>query len=179
MGLFCGRAARQCRAMMEIRPATPRDAHALAELHVAAWAEAYAGLLPEEEIARHDLGLRKRQWTRQLATRLSRTVIAPGAGFAQVGPQREEDRLTRPYPEELYALYVLEAHHGTGVGRALLKAALGPEARPFTALVVEGNARACAFYEKVGGVLLDTRAEAVGKTSIRERVYGWASPDRI
>lgn len=165
--------------MMEIRPATPRDAEALAQLHVAAWAEAYAGILPDEEIARHDMVLRRRQWQRQLATRLSRTVIAPGAGFAQMGPQREEDRITRPYPEELYALYVLNAAHGTGLALGLLRAVIGANPRPFTALVIEGAERACAFYEKTGAVLLDTRTEAVGKTPIRERVYGWASPDTI
>ncbi|MEO1680138.1 MAG: GNAT family N-acetyltransferase [Pseudomonadota bacterium] len=160
--------------MEEIRPARPDDAEALATLHVAAWAETYPGLLPDDEIAAHGLELRRAQWHRQFERGGTRIVIAPGQGFAQVGPQRDEPLNRGGYGEELYSIYVLRAAQGTGLGRSLLRAVLGPEPEAFTALVLEGNARATGFYEHAGGQWIELRAEMVGGSPIRERVYGWS-----
>jgi len=156
-----------------IRPATSADIDDLAALHVAAWRECYPGLLPEEEISRHGIGLRLAQWATQITQGHSRIMLAPGCGFAQMGPQRDAACATLGYAEELYALYVLRAAYGTGLGEALLRAVVGRS--PWTALVIEGNRRACRFYERMGGHVLDTRDEWVGTAPIRERVYGWAA----
>ncbi|ROU02747.1 GNAT family N-acetyltransferase [Histidinibacterium lentulum] len=88
-----------------------------------------------------------------------------------MGPQRDPAPEARPYPDELYCLYVLARAYGTGLGQALLAFVRG--AAPFTALVVEANARACAFYEKMGGRQLLTRADRIGGTPITERLYGF------
>lgn len=111
---------------MEIRPALPDDAPELADLHVTCWAETYPGLVPAAEIARFDRNMRLRQWEQQIARGTSRIVIAPGAGFAQLGPQREAALAARGFKEELYALYLTRAAQGCGLGRALFAAALGP-----------------------------------------------------
>ena len=122
----------------------------IARLHVRAWRETYPGMLPEAEIARRDYGARLAQWEAQIAAGATRIVVAPELGFAQAGPQRDAARAEN-WPRELYALYLLDQGKGTGLGAALLAAAMADDARPFTAMVLEPNLRALRFYEKTGG----------------------------
>ena len=147
-----------------IRPARESDAEILARIHVAAWAETYPGLLPDHEIARRDRAMRQAQWEAMLARGDTRVALAGEVGFAQMGPQRDPE-LTATWPEELHALYVLRSAHGTGLGRRLLDAVRGEA--PFTAFVLDGNARALAFYLKTG-------AEELGRTPLGD---GW--PDDV
>ncbi|MFS0714211.1 GNAT family N-acetyltransferase [Microbacterium sp. 2P01SA-2] len=49
---------------------------------------------------------------------------------------------------QLYAIYVSAAHHGTGVGQALLDSVLGTA--PATLWVAKENPRAIAFYGRNG-----------------------------
>jgi len=160
--------------MHELRPPTARDVPMLARLHVQGWEETYRGLLPPSEFDSHGLEVRLSQWSRQVAAGTSRIALAPGLGFAQMGPQRDRTEATAAYPDELYCLYVLREAHGTGLGAALLAAVRG--GRPFTSMVLDENARACAFYEKQGGQLLATRPERLGETEISERIYGFGRP---
>jgi GNAT superfamily N-acetyltransferase len=159
-----------------IRLATPSDIDDLAALHVQSWAETYPGLLPADEIARRTHASRRAQWENQIAVGTSRIVIAPGKGFAQVGAQRDEDLGMQGYPEELYAIHVLQAAQGAGLGRQLLLAALGPNALPFSALVMEDNAAACGFCGATGGRVVARRPARVGQTRIIELAYGWDTP---
>ena len=64
--------------------------------------------------------------------------------MASGGPTRDADR-PRSEPE-LYALYVLASHYGTGVAAALLDAAIGTGTA--SVWVLSDNARAIAFYAK-------------------------------
>jgi len=66
-------------------------------------------------------------------------------GFADAGPGRDDDL---PGELELYSIYTLSRTHGTGLGGALLKAALGN--LPAYLWVLEANLRAQAFYAKNG-----------------------------
>ena len=157
---------------MSLRPANPDDAEALARLHVACWRETYRGLLPETEIAARDHAARLAQWQRQLSRKDSRTVIAPGLGFAQAGPQRDTALTAMGYADELYCLYLLQRAQGTGLGAALFRAVVDAGTAT-AAMVLDGNARACAFYAKMGGRWIDTRDEHIGAARIRERVYVW------
>ncbi|WP_341212546.1 GNAT family N-acetyltransferase [uncultured Limimaricola sp.] len=158
---------------MEIRPALPDDVTELATLHVTCWSETYPGLVPAEEIARYDRDLRLRQWERQIAQGTSRIMIAPGAGFAQIGPQREAALAVRGVTEELYALYLTRAAQGRGFGRALFAAALAPSPGPLSAMVLCGNDRACRFYEATGARLAERRPERIGKAEITDLLYLW------
>ena len=78
---------------------------------------------------------------------MTNTLVAERAGelvgFACQGPGRGE-----PGGLELYALYTRAAWWGTGLGTALLAGSLGD--LPAYLWVLEGNARAIAFYEKHG-----------------------------
>ena len=66
-------------------------------------------------------------------------------GFASAGPSRDEDA---PCAWELYAVNVVSAAYGTGLGRALLSAATGD--RPNHLWVLVDNPRARTFYAKEG-----------------------------
>lgn len=156
-----------------VRKPTPDDVPDLARIHVQAWEETYAGLLPDAEIARFDLALRQRQWADTFAQDDTRIAYAPNLGFAQMGPQRDTE-LTDDYPEELYAIYLLNQAKGLGLGRKLLGAVAGDAA--FTALVLAGNAPALAFYGRMGGQDLMTRSFEDNGLLGLEHVIGWVPP---
>jgi len=44
---------------------------------------------------------------------------------------------------------------------------------PFSALVLQGNERACRFYEKTGGRLAAERPEILVKTPVIDLLYVW------
>lgn len=160
---------------MLIRAATAEDAEDLAQIHVRSWAETYPGLLPAEEIAAYTYDMRLVQWQGVLARGGTRVVLAGGTGFAQIGPQREA-RYKPGFPDELYALYLLGTAQGRGLGRALLRAALGPAPRPFTAVVLASNARALGFYTRIGGQEI---ARMRGADGLEDLVLGWPDPGAI
>ena len=68
-------------------------------------------------------------------------------GFANTGPGRDDPELGLP-DLELMGLYVRAEVYGTGVGLALLEAAIGEAAAYLW--VLGGNARAIRFYERAG-----------------------------
>lgn len=153
-----------------IRAATPSDADDLARIHVQAWRETYTGHLPEDEIAARTFAVRRTQWQNALAAGHSRIAILPGAGFAQTGPQRDDALRTR-FPQELYAIYMLDRAKGQGNGLALLRA-VAPNA-PMSALVLADNARAVAFYQRNGAQIIETRDDHIGQTATQEHLMGW------
>lgn len=140
-----------------IRLAVPGDEHGIAHVHVRSWHEAYTGRVPRELLARMDEDRRAAEWRRHLTREappggepLGTTWVAQSGdaivGFATSGPSRDPDRTRDDL--ELYALYVLERHYGTGTGGALLAASLGDRAASLW--VLEDNPRARAFYAKHG-----------------------------
>jgi GNAT superfamily N-acetyltransferase len=68
-------------------------------------------------------------------------------GFAQAVPSRDDPPVR---PLELASLYLRAALHGSGLGQALLDAAVGD--RPASLWVAEVNPRARRFYERNGFV---------------------------
>lgn len=66
-------------------------------------------------------------------------------GLTTSGPARDDEA---PTEHELYAINVLARAHGTGLGAALLEQAVGDRAAYLW--VLDGNARAAAFYRRHG-----------------------------
>jgi ribosomal protein S18 acetylase RimI-like enzyme len=134
---------------IEVRAATPADARGIADVHVRAWQEAYAHLLPAEDLARLNVEQRERRWVEILTLAHALTCVAVDngtvVGFANSEPGRDADS---PRELELPSIYVLASHHGSGAGQQLLDAVLGE--RPAYLWVADDNPRARAFYARNG-----------------------------
>jgi ribosomal protein S18 acetylase RimI-like enzyme len=137
-----------------IRPATPDDAEAVARVHVETWRAAYAHALPAEGLA--GLSVTQRTEMHRRFPPVVAEVDGEIVGFVSVGPGTDPDT-----DGELYAIYVLPDHWGSGVGRALMRAGeerlreLGHQHAVLW--VLEDNPRARRFYEAAGWTLDGTR----------------------
>lgn len=139
-----------------VRAARVEDVPAMARVIVESWRETYRGLMRDEVLDDPDfIANRERFWTAALTEEqyaANRVIVAErdGAvvGVAMSGPPLDPDAT---WPRQLYVLYVLAAHHGTGAGAALLDAVIDPHED--TALwVADPNPRAQAFYRTHGFV---------------------------
>lgn len=141
----------------QLRPLAVGDCDELGRVHMAVWREAYAGLMPADYLAGLSDERCADNWRELAASAESgadeaRTLVVVGpdgdlAGFGSAGPSRDEDA---PTPWELYAVNLASRARGTGVADRLLDDLVG--ARAATLWVVEGNARARAFYGRRGFV---------------------------
>ncbi|WP_318842847.1 GNAT family N-acetyltransferase [Myceligenerans pegani] len=137
-----------------IRDAIVGDAAQVAVVHHSTWRHAYADLLPEEHWLTDTVERRAQRWTARLENgeREGWPVVAEVgggvAGFAQAGQARARQDFAPVHDQELWSLYVLPAHHGSGAGAALLDAVLSFGAAQLW--VADPNPRAQAFYRKHG-----------------------------
>lgn len=132
-----------------VRKATIDDAEAIGRVHYATHVETYTGKFPEGVIESFPPEQRARNWERILAESHGEVWVAEiggeVAGFASTVPSRDENP---PRELELAAIYLLAAHHGSGLGQALLDAAVAD--RPASLWVLDDNPRAQAFYRRNG-----------------------------
>ncbi len=145
--------------MAELRPADPRDAHAIAAVHVAAWRAAYRGLIPDDVLAGLSVAARRQGWLDRLTASpgRTRTVLVTHddavLGFASTGPARDIT-VRDPAAGELYAIYLAPHAWGRGLGAPLHAGALaGLRSDGFTCAsvwVLDGNDRAKRFYRRHG-----------------------------
>lgn len=137
---------------MQLRPAEPDDAMAVARVHVRSWQVAYRTLLPDDYL--DQLRPEDRAKTYDFASLdplKPRTVVAIEEGvilgFATTMPSRDADL---PEHGELCAIYVDPDRWGQGIGVALIAAAranlLALAFRNALLWVLTGNARAERFY---------------------------------
>jgi ribosomal protein S18 acetylase RimI-like enzyme len=139
-----------------LRWVTPRldDAQEPAWVHVRAWREAFARLLPERSYDDEARESRRVMWSGRLSEGESRERVLIArregriVGFAVRGPAFEHQGHPPVRDEQLYALYVLSDCYGQGVGQALLDRALGEQTAQLW--VAKANGRARRFYEKNG-----------------------------
>jgi GNAT superfamily N-acetyltransferase len=137
---------------MQLRPAEPGDATAVARVHVRSWQVAYRTLLPDDYL--DQLRPEDRAKTYDFANLdplKPRTIVAAEEGlilgFATTMPSRDADL---PDHGELCALYVDPDKWGKGIGIALIAAAranlLALGYRKALLWVLAGNVRAERFY---------------------------------
>lgn len=136
-----------------VRRPTLADVDALAAVHVAAWRDAYTGLLPEETIAGMTLGRRAEMWRRIITSESQRAWMAEDesgvVGLASIGPAQDLEGWG-----QLYNIYVVGRAWGTGAGSALWETAqagladMGYDQRQL--YVLDTNDRARRFYEYKG-----------------------------
>lgn len=111
-----------------IRAARPGDARGIAEVHVASWKAAYAGVVSVEKMSQLDVDERERVWHERLDDADALGLRAWAAvqndrivGFALTQPSEDEDLANDVH--ELKALYVGPSAWRTGIGTSLLSAA--------------------------------------------------------
>jgi len=167
---------------MLIRPARIEDAPAIAKVHVESWRTTYAGIIPDDVLAGLRTDQREQMW-RDFLSRGHPTAFLLVAenddgevvGFANAGPERENDPL---YKAELYAIYLLHSSQKQGIGRALFDVVIeNLQALNFTSMLVcvlaENQAR--QFYERMGGQYLREKPITIGGMELVEVAYGWDS----
>lgn len=166
----------RCMHHARIRPAVIADAPGIARVHWDSHQTTYVepGRVARDRVEAWTMADRVARWTANLAIandvypapegfhRMAIWVAVVGGegdgggeaggggqvvGWANTSAGRDPDR---PRDLELEGLYVLDAHHGTGVGQALLDAAIGD--RPAYLWALADNPRAHAFYRRNGFV---------------------------
>ena len=165
-----------------IRLATPDDAAAIARVHVIAWQQTYAGILPAAFLDQLSVEEDTRRW-RQLMESPERGIFIDVAttdpagtivGFAAGGPNRGHNRR---YGGELQALYLLRSSHRRGIGTALLRAVAGELAErqmpSMIAWVLSKNRPARQFYRARGGRSAGRRRLEIAGVTLDAVGYGW------
>ena len=152
---------------MSIRPATARDAAALAHIQVHSYRTAYAGLMPADYLAHFSLEEQEQDWRDLLAEPtgdillVAETSDGEIAGYAlgRPGPvevpalQAGRELPEGAYDAELISLHVRRTQQKQGIGRALVRAtarALHEQGCTSLALFVLTGNPAATFYERLG-----------------------------
>ena len=165
---------------MKIRKARPRDAEAIAKVHVASWQTTYAGILPASYLSSLSWQQRSDYWQDVLAaTDAPHGVYVAEepednvVGFADGGPERSGDPV---YTGELYAIYLLNHSQRQGIGRALtgaiVRELLQRGLSSMLVWVLAANP-SCAFYERLGGLRIREHQSMTGGIPLGEVAYGW------
>lgn len=140
-----------------IRDATPSDARAIAEVHVASWRWAYRDDLSAEFLDGLSVDDRERGWIKWLASDPGAgTLVAEErdriAGFCSFAPSHDDGATERT--AEVLTIYLLPEAAGRGIGRDLFASAVD-RLRAFgydraTLWVMASNDRSRRFYERAG-----------------------------
>ena len=160
-----------------VRPAAPRDAKAIAEIHVATWQAAYAGLIPDDVLKAMTYEKRLAYWKEAIEYSDPKLLVASAddkvIGF--VGFDRSRDPGTKSSVGEIWAMYVTPAHWRQGAGLALWDGArdgLKDEGCTHVTLwVLVANERALQFYEQAAGFkreMPSLRTTAYGSVKLEE-----------
>jgi GNAT superfamily N-acetyltransferase len=167
-----------------LRHAGPDDAAAIGAVHVAAWRETYAGLLPAALLAALSAAARAEQWRGALldpdASGTAVVVAEHGGqiiGFGAACDQLDAGLAAAGFGGEIAAVYVLRAHQRRGVGGMLIAAladALVARGHAAASLwVLRDNAVARAVYDRLGGEIVGEKHDVMGGATLVELAYGW------
>ena len=170
-----------------VRRGLLRDARGIAAVLVDTWRTTYRGIVPQPYLDSLSYDSREQRWRGVLANAATapeeerqfvHVAESDGrvVGFVVGGATRNRDRMPS-FSSELYAVYLLVAYQGHGLGRQLVRA-LAADLREagHTSMLVwvlaENPSR--HFYEALGGQLVERRATEIGGASLDELGYGWA-----
>lgn len=148
---------------LEIRAASLEDVDALAEIHVASFALAHRGLMPDEEIDTRTVELRRGMWQARLQAPPPRDIVLVGvldgalAGFVSAG---EVDSHANGDADTsfLQNVYLHPDVVGTPAGRAVIEALhaellVAMRAHGFrtaTSKILTGNERSRRMFLRLG-----------------------------
>lgn len=159
-----------------VRPATLRDAKAIAELHNAVAREAFASMVTDAIVPVVPLDRRQAYWREAIQYAEPQVYVALEedriVGF--VGFDRSRDASTPPTMGEIWAIYAARTHWGKGVGLALWDAAregLQDEGCTHVSIWLPlANERAMRFHELAGfkREMSSAKTVAMGGVKIEE-----------
>jgi ribosomal protein S18 acetylase RimI-like enzyme len=179
--------------MISVRRARAADAVAIGAVHVAAWRNAYPGLLPDAFLAR--LSVPRQAAYYDSAIRAGAIVFvavasgldAPGSssprivGFATGGRARGTAG-SRLAEGEVETLYVLDDWRERGLGRRLLRTTAGQLAasgcRSVFLWVLRDNPSRW-FYSRLGGKPVAEQTISVGGASVVQVAFLWDPIERL
>ena len=160
-----------------VRSAAPRDAKAIAEIHVATWQAAYQDVIPDDFLKAMTVEKRLAYWREAIEFSDPQILVAVDAdkviGF--VGFDRSRDAGTKSTVGEIWALYITPEHWRQGAGLALWDGArdgLKDEGcTQVTLWVLVANEKALQFYEQAAGFkreMASLRTTAFGSSKLEE-----------
>src|SRR5262250_7644 len=163
--------------LIEVRPAKPADATAVASTHDEAWRAAYQGIIPGSELEKL-INRRGPQWWDSAIRKGSRvSVLVFGdkvAGYANYGRNRAR---SLHFDGEIYELYFRPEFQGLGFGRRLFTAARRDLAQSgIKSLVIwalSDNSPAVAFYRALGGQPVARSCEKFGNKTLDKIAHAW------
>ena len=160
-----------------VQMTSEEEAKGKAYVHCTAWKEAYRGLLNQGFLDARTLEFSEERALVAFRAGVSTLLAKDGdkvIGFADYGPCRDEDMREAG---EVYAIYLLSAYYGKGIGARLMNAALQglPDSDKVVIWVLKGNERAIRFYESFGfrfdgaSQVLDLGGEATDLRMVLQR----------
>ena len=171
--------------MFTIRPVTDNDIPVIASLHIEGWKGAYGGIVDQGYLDSLTVEKRTEDWKAWRAAGESDVFIGEvdgrPAGFVVTGrtktPPPGSSPIRPSHSGEIYALYLHPDYWRQGLGTALIKhAARHLKEGKHSSIclwVLDANARAKSFYEKMGGQKLGAKMIEIGPNTLKEICYGW------
>jgi ribosomal protein S18 acetylase RimI-like enzyme len=160
-----------------IRQADPRDAGAIASVHLESWSSAYRGLIPHKAL-NSMIARRGAEWWARVIGRSGAVLVAEiggtVAGYVTYGRNRARQLSQQG---EIYELYLLPEYQGIGLGTKLFDAARKAlRAHDLKGLVVwalEDNQLANGFYQGLGGRDVAEGTETFDDKTLKKIAYVW------
>ncbi|WP_114969628.1 GNAT family N-acetyltransferase [Rhodoferax ferrireducens] len=160
----------------EVRPATLRDAKAIAEIHVSASQAAFKSVVPGEQMPAIPVDKSQAYWRDAIEFNEPQVYVAVDEGqvVGFVGFDRSRDKGTPNTMGEIWAIYAATSHWGQGVGLALWDAArdglLEEGCTKVTLWVPLGNERALRFHDLAGfkREMTSIKTVAIGTVKVEE-----------
>ena len=148
-------------AGIEIRPATPADAPAIARVRIDGWRTTYPGLVPDAYLDSMSEDASVAMWDRVLNAGPNTSSVFVATHDGDVVGFAAGNMLAEPKhgaDAELNAVYLRREYQRAGLGRQLVAAVVDAQRRHgATAMIVwliAGNKIARRFYERLGGELV-------------------------
>ena len=168
---------------MRIREVMVQDIPGIAKVQVDGWRTTYRGIVPDEFLdnmayTTQEMFLEKEfvphLYDKELFCYVAEEQIGQVVGFAVGGKEREKNP---NYTGELHGIYILKEYQRRGFGRKLVRAVVKKLLKmKLTSMLVwvlvENPSR--GFYERLGGVELNTKKIEIGGALLDEVAYGWS-----
>ncbi len=166
--------------LIPIRKRTPEDLPGIARVVVDTWRSAYRGIVPDAVLDGLDYARNEARYRERLEKNYpayAYVAADPQAGVVGMAAGGPAEKLLPGFPGELYAIYILPAYQGRGIGKRLVRAVFAQlEAARLSPAVIwalEQNTRAGAFYRALGGEVVGRRSIELGGLELPELGFGF------